>query len=48
MTAALVELFSGPVRARPLISGSPERLRAEMSGVTGLALAPWMPDGQPG
>lgn len=43
MTAALVELFSGPAAARQLISGSPERLRAEMSRVTGLALAPWMP-----
>jgi hypothetical protein len=43
ITAALVELFSGPVRARQLLSGSPERLRAEMSRVTELALAPWMP-----
>jgi AcrR family transcriptional regulator len=45
MTAALVELFSSPARTRQLISGHPERLRAEMSRVTELALAPWMPEG---
>jgi AcrR family transcriptional regulator len=41
MTAALVELFSSPARARQLISDQPARLRAEMSRVTELALAPW-------
>jgi AcrR family transcriptional regulator len=45
VTAALVEVFSSPVRARQLIGGSPERLEAELSRVTGLALAPWMPPG---
>jgi AcrR family transcriptional regulator len=43
MTAALVELFSGPPRARQLITDHPERLLAEMSRVTDLALAPWRP-----
>jgi AcrR family transcriptional regulator len=45
VTAALVELFSGPSRARQLLSDHPERLRAEMSRVTELALAPWRPSG---
>jgi AcrR family transcriptional regulator len=46
MTAALVELFSSPPRARQLISDQPARLRAEMSRVTELALAPWQPAGR--
>jgi AcrR family transcriptional regulator len=41
MTAALVEMFSGPAGASQLISGPPEQLRAEMSRITELALAPW-------
>jgi AcrR family transcriptional regulator len=48
MTAALVELFSSPARARQLIGDQPARLRAEMSRVTELALAPWQrPAGRP-
>ena len=43
MTAALVELFSGPAGASQLISEPPERLRAELSRVTELALASWRP-----
>jgi AcrR family transcriptional regulator len=47
VTAALVEVFSGPAMARQLISGRPERLAAELSRVTDLALAPWLPPGPP-
>jgi AcrR family transcriptional regulator len=48
VTAALVELLSGPARARQLLSDHPERLRAEMSRVTELALGPWRPQGAAG
>jgi len=47
VTAALVEVFSGPAMARQLISGRPERLEAELSRVTDVALAPWLPPGPP-
>jgi AcrR family transcriptional regulator len=48
VTAALVEVFSSPARARLLMNGRPERLEAELSRVTDLALAPWLPPGPPG
>ena len=48
VTAALVEVFSSPARARQLIDGRPGPLEAELSRVTKLALAPWLPPGPPG
>jgi AcrR family transcriptional regulator len=42
LAAALAELFADPARARDLLSEQP-RLRAELSRVTRLALAPWLP-----
>jgi AcrR family transcriptional regulator len=47
VTVALIEVFSSPARARQLIDGPPERLEAELSRVTGLALAPWLAPGAP-
>jgi AcrR family transcriptional regulator len=48
VTAALVEVFSSPARARQLIEGHPARLEAELSRVTSVALAPWLLPGVPG
>lgn len=42
MTAALVALFDDPAQARAVLSEQPERVRAELSRVTRLALAPWL------